>query len=104
MRTIRQEDLSFEPSLHEMLADPVIQAVMTRDGITHDDLLRLALVARMRLLRGVVDDGVVTKFPIGGADAGKPWRLSRPEAVAAGDLDLRPRTRWPFSVRRGAGS
>ena len=102
MQKGRREDLSFEPSLHEALADPVIQAVMSRDGITRDDLLRLALVARMRLLRGV--DCVVTTFPIKGTDGAAGARrlcaTASPDPVAAaGNVGTRPRTRWPFSVR-----
>src|SRR5258708_12882222 len=51
MRLARQDDdLRSEPSLDEALADPVIQAVMGRDGVTRDDVMRVALAARARLM------------------------------------------------------
>ena len=38
-----------EPSLHEMLRDPIIQRLMTSDGITKTQLLTLVAAARSRL-------------------------------------------------------
>lgn len=38
-----------EPSLHEMLRDPIMQRLMTSDGITRSQLLSLVAAARMRL-------------------------------------------------------
>lgn len=58
----RDDDLRAEPSLDEALADPVIQAVMSRDGVTRDDVVRVALAARARLL--AQHDGVIAAFPI----------------------------------------
>lgn len=38
-----------EPSLREMLRDPIMQRLMTSDGITRDQLLSLVAAARSRL-------------------------------------------------------
>ncbi len=38
-----------EPSLREMLRDPIMQRLMTSDGITHSQLLSLFAAARSRL-------------------------------------------------------
>jgi len=38
-----------EPELAEMMTDPLVQLVMARDGLTHDDLWNAVLVARARL-------------------------------------------------------
>jgi len=38
-----------EPSLHEMLHDPIMQRLMTSDGITKSQLLSLVAAARSRL-------------------------------------------------------
>ncbi len=52
----RQEELSAEPTLLEALADPVIQAVMARDRVSRDEVVKVAMAARARLFghRGVV--------------------------------------------------
>jgi hypothetical protein len=48
----------FEPSLHELLEDPVIQAVMRRDGLDRAALIAAIDEGRARLgLPSVVDDG-----------------------------------------------
>lgn len=41
-----------EPSLREMLRDPIIQRLMTSDGITRDQLLSLVAATRSRLREG----------------------------------------------------
>ncbi len=38
-----------EPSLHEMLHDPIIQRLMSSDGITRSQLMTLVAAARSRL-------------------------------------------------------
>ncbi len=38
-----------EPTLHEMLRDPIMQRLMTSDGITKTQLLSLVAAARSRL-------------------------------------------------------
>jgi hypothetical protein len=38
-----------EPSLREMLNDPIMQRLMTSDGITRNQLLSLVAAARSRL-------------------------------------------------------
>jgi hypothetical protein len=41
-----------EPTLHEMLGDPIMQRLMTSDGITKSQLLTLVAAARSRLRKG----------------------------------------------------
>lgn len=88
------EDLSFEPSLRDMLADPIIRAVMARDGVSEDEVLHVSLAARVRLLRQAEAhdhgerDAVVMPVPA-------PPRPGR--VAAASDAD-RPRTSDSFSV------
>ena len=38
-----------EPYVADMIADPVVQAVMARDGVTAEDLLSLVVRMRERL-------------------------------------------------------
>ena len=38
-----------EPELTEMTADPLVQLVMARDGLTQDDFWHAVFVARARL-------------------------------------------------------
>ena len=38
-----------EPTLAEMLEDPIVCALMARDGVRHDDLMRLMDATRLRL-------------------------------------------------------
>lgn len=40
---------SWEPPLHEMLADPVVQQVMAVDGVAADEVMSLLCEARVRL-------------------------------------------------------
>ena len=87
-----KDDLSFEPSLHEALSDPVIQAVMNRDGVSRDELVQLILVARARLMPPRVAPPHVANV--------LPFPVHRP--VELESTELRPRTRWPFSLRAGA--
>ncbi len=84
------EDLSFEPSLRETLSDPVIQAVMDRDGVSQDELIQLILVARARL--SAPEEAVILPFP---ARPAPPTQIDNERR----DLELRPRTRWPFCLR-----
>ena len=39
-----------EPTLHEMLRDPIMQRLMTSDGITRSQLMTLVAAARSRML------------------------------------------------------
>jgi len=87
-----RDDLSFEPSLHEALSDPVIQAVMNRDGVSREELVQLILVARARLMPP--REAVVLPFPVH-----RPVELEKAELPPD---QLRPRTRWPFCLRAGA--
>jgi hypothetical protein len=43
-----------EPSIQELLDDPVIEAVMARDGVARPDLEHLIAEARVRLARRTV--------------------------------------------------
>lgn len=47
----RWERSGQEPRLEEMLADPMIELVMKRDGLTRDDLVALVQEARRRIGR-----------------------------------------------------
>ncbi len=49
MRIRRKPDLSGEPSLNEMLEDPVLQTLMARDGVGRKQLLDLALAVQAKL-------------------------------------------------------
>ncbi len=49
MLVLRKWSLDSEPSLDEMLDDPVVQAVMTRDGVDRRALMQLVGEARSRL-------------------------------------------------------
>ncbi len=92
-----KEDLSFEPSLHEALSDPVIQAVMNRDGVSREELVQLILVARARLMpprEAPSHVANVLPFPVH-----RPVELEKTELAPD---QLRPRTRWPFCLRAGA--
>lgn len=44
----RKNDFSFEPALDDMLDDPVVRAVMDRDGVDRGHILDLAASARER--------------------------------------------------------
>jgi hypothetical protein len=91
-----KEDLSSEPSLHEALADPVVRAMMRRDGVSEAELLRLMLAARARLLpaqEALLHEAVVMPFP-------RRDRAGAPSQTA----ELRPRTRWPFCLAQAAGA
>ena len=46
-----------EPSLDEVFADPIIHAVMRRDGVSRETLCHVVKGARISL--GLVPDGVV---------------------------------------------
>ena len=46
----RTAQLAGEPSVSEMLDDPIIEAVMIRDGIKRHDILRLFAQLRPRLV------------------------------------------------------
>jgi hypothetical protein len=83
------DDLTSEPSLDEALADPVIRAVMLRDGISRDDVENVALAARARLL---APRGVIAAFPGRGrsAEPGRDYHGQR----------LRPRSRVLLVARR----
>lgn len=40
-----------EPTLQELLDDPVIEAIMARDGVERDELVKLIFEVRTKLLR-----------------------------------------------------
>lgn len=92
-----KEDLSFEPSLRETLTDPVIRAVMDRDGVSQDELVRLILVARARL--SVAADAPPPESKVLPFPAPRHKDLGPIELEAT---ELRPRTRWPFNLRASA--
>ncbi len=43
------ERAGIEPDFHELLADPVLHAVLVRDGITEDTVKAVVRAARIRL-------------------------------------------------------
>jgi hypothetical protein len=43
--------LDGEPTIHELLNDPVIEAIMARDGVVREDLILLIEEVRVRLER-----------------------------------------------------
>lgn len=92
-----KDDLSSEPSLRETLSDPVIQALMIRDGVSPDEIVRLILAARARLVppaahAAPLQEAMVLPFPV----RPMPSRHGRRGVELE---DPRPRTRWPFCVR-----
>lgn len=113
----KQEDLSAEPNLREALADPVVQAVMRRDGVTQDALLRLVGAVRARLFPpddvpphdAPRHEAVVMPFPRPAAREGERHDHSpdmRAQDLRPPDLrpqDLRPKTRWPFCLAQAGG-
>jgi len=50
--TVNEPPSMDEPTLHEMLHDPIMQRLMTSDGITKNQLLSLVAAARSRLREG----------------------------------------------------
>lgn len=104
----KKEDLNAEPGLRDALADPVVQAVMRRDGVTQEALLRLIAAVRARLFppndgppheaadqEAPHQDAIVMPFPRRDPPAAAPSPELRPQ-------DLRPRTRWPFCLAPAA--
>ncbi len=63
----RKPDYGFEPELDDVLDDPVVQAVMDRDGVGRDDILDLAASARERFADD--DDGSASDRPVYDEDA-----------------------------------
>lgn len=49
MATRPRPDLDFEPQLNDMLDDPVVQAMMTRDGVERDEILELVSSVQEKL-------------------------------------------------------
>jgi hypothetical protein len=49
-----------EPSVNELLDDPVLQILMSRDGVGRDELLEIIDAARLRL--GVADEASAVLF------------------------------------------
>ncbi len=97
MRSARHdEELIREPTVEEALADPVIQAVMTRDRVSRDDVLRAVRAAQARL-RAAEDDpiphdgsrSVVTPFPARAARAAA-HPLDRRDILALAGDDREP--------------
>jgi hypothetical protein len=52
-------DFSFEPALDEMLDDPVVRAVMDRDGIGREEILDLVAAVQERFSDPSRDDGAL---------------------------------------------
>ncbi len=50
-------DFTFEPELGDMLDDPVVQAMMHRDGVERGDILDLAAAVQERFAGDEDDDG-----------------------------------------------
>ena len=105
MRSARQnDDLTREPRIEEALADPVIQAVMARDHLSRDDVLRVVRAAQARLHAaqgqaspgdaGHAAHGVVTPFPAhavrASAPAVHPADRRDVATVHPDEIDLRP--------------
>lgn len=44
----RAPDFDFEPRLDEMLSDPVVQAIMARDGVERDEIVDLVASVQER--------------------------------------------------------
>jgi hypothetical protein len=55
---------SIEPTLDELLNDPVIQAVMRRDGVSRVDILGLVEWARLALDRRRRQATIAPAFPL----------------------------------------
>lgn len=56
-------DFTFEPALDELLDDPVVQAVMDRDGVERDHILGLAASVQERFADDEADDGRSSDAP-----------------------------------------
>jgi hypothetical protein len=44
----------YEPGLAELLGDPIIHAVMERDGVRHEQMVEIIEAARTRLLKSTL--------------------------------------------------
>lgn len=53
---------TFEPTLDEALADPIVQLVIARDGLTTADVHRTLDVQRQRLLARPSASGLCSKM------------------------------------------
>lgn len=95
----KTDDLTCEPSLAEALADPVVQAVMARDGVSEEELRRVIASARARLVPPA--DGVVTPFRP--RDPRPRERRALPLAAMDGAA-RRPQAGWPFHALPDAGA
>lgn len=94
MRPARKtDDLTREPTVEEALADPVVQAVMARDRVSRDDVLRVVHAAQARLnesRRRAAQGAVVTPFPARAVRAPAAPAAQR-ELTALGIDDVEPR-------------
>lgn len=52
MRSRPNNDTIPEPSLHDLLSDPVAQTLMKRDGVTAEAVIDL--IRRLRAARGLI--------------------------------------------------
>ena len=86
------DDLGAEPCLRDMLADPIVRALMARDRVSEDELVQVSLAARTRLLRGRA--AVVMPFP-------GPVRSHPPRADDGAGTEHPPH--GPRVARRGSG-
>ncbi|MBM3539242.1 MAG: hypothetical protein FJX55_15595 [Alphaproteobacteria bacterium] len=50
-----QADFTFEPALDDLLEDPVVRAVMDRDGVGRDEILDLAAAVQERFAGAGLD-------------------------------------------------
>jgi hypothetical protein len=97
-----KDDLSSEPSLRETLSDPVIQALMTRDGVSPEEIVRLILVARARLMPPQpvpLHEANVLPFPVRREPVPDAALLQDRRPEDPRPQELRPKTRWPFCLR-----
>lgn len=97
MRPARNtDDLTREPTVEEALADPVVQAVMARDRVSRDDVLRVVRAAQAWLSASRLHashEAVVTPFPARAVRASAAPAANRELASLGIDDEPRPARR-----------
>lgn len=97
MRPARNtDDLTREPTVEEALADPVVQAVMARDRVSRDDVLRVVSAAQARLHASRLQEShgaVVTPFPARAVRASAAPAANRELPALGTDDEPRPARR-----------
>ena len=71
-----------ELSLQEMLADPIVQTVMARDGVTKQDVEDLIVVVRDRMAGRQMEDHETSRHESGTStldESSRQQRTSKPE-------------------------